>query len=85
MILAVASAFRTERGRWGTLSIVQQIMSDEIIQSIRASYDQPSDEYARQLFNELQNKPLDRQLLDRFAAETVGRGKYAILAVVPDR
>jgi SAM-dependent methyltransferase len=32
------------------------------------SYDQVADEYARRLFDELQHKPLDRQLLDRFAA-----------------
>ena len=50
-------------------------MNDRTVQSIRTSYDQLSDEYARQLFNELRNKPLDRQLLDRFVEETAGRGK----------
>lgn len=34
----------------------------------RASYDRVADEYVRRIFDELQHKPLDRQLLDRFAA-----------------
>ena len=33
----------------------------------RASYDLVADEYGRRIFDELQHKPLDRQLLDRFA------------------
>ena len=49
-------------------------MSDDLIPSIRQSYDRVADEYARQLFNELQNKPLDRELLCRFAADVAGRG-----------
>jgi hypothetical protein len=58
-------------------------MDDKITQSIRKSYDQLSDEYARRLFNELQNKPLDRQLLGRFAVETAGRGKVCDLGCGP--
>jgi SAM-dependent methyltransferase len=34
----------------------------------QASYDLVADEYARRIFDELQHKPLDRELLDRFAA-----------------
>ncbi len=34
----------------------------------QTSYDQVADEYVRRIFGELQHKPLDRQLLDRFAA-----------------
>jgi SAM-dependent methyltransferase len=34
----------------------------------RTSYDLVADEYACRIFDELQHKPLDRQLLDRFAA-----------------
>ena len=34
----------------------------------QTSYDQVADEYVRRFFDELQHKPLDRQLLDRFAA-----------------
>jgi SAM-dependent methyltransferase len=58
-------------------------MDDNITQSIRKSYDQLSDEYARRLFNELQNKPLDRQLLGRFAVETAGRGKVCDIGCGP--
>jgi SAM-dependent methyltransferase len=43
--------------------------------SIRENYDRLADEYARRLFNELQRKPLDRELLDRFAAKVAGRGQ----------
>src|SRR6267142_2731355 len=32
----------------------------------RTSYDQVADEYVQRIFDELQHKPLDRQLLDRF-------------------
>ncbi len=38
------------------------------------SYDQVADEYARRLFDELQHKPLDRQLLDRFATSVRDAG-----------
>ena len=34
----------------------------------QTSYDLVADEYVRRIFGELQHKPLDRQLLDRFAA-----------------
>ena len=34
----------------------------------QASYDLVADEYVRRIFEELQHKPRDRQLLDRFAA-----------------
>jgi SAM-dependent methyltransferase len=34
----------------------------------QTSFDLVADEYVRRIFDELQHKPLDRQLLDRFAA-----------------
>jgi SAM-dependent methyltransferase len=34
----------------------------------QTSFDVVADEYVRRIFDELQHKPLDRQLLDRFAA-----------------
>src|ERR1700723_236353 len=49
-------------------------MPDRAPESIRDSYDRVADEYARRIFDELRNKPLVRQLLDRFAAATTGRG-----------
>ncbi|HBJ88222.1 MAG TPA: class I SAM-dependent methyltransferase [Verrucomicrobiales bacterium] len=36
--------------------------------STQVSYDQVADEYVRRIYDELKHKPLDRQLLDRFAA-----------------
>jgi SAM-dependent methyltransferase len=49
-------------------------MDDNVVQSIRESYDRIADEYALRIFNELQHKPPDRELLNRFAAEIPGRG-----------
>ena len=40
---------------------------------LQASYNRVADEYIRRIFGELQHKPLDRQLLDHFAA-SVGDG-----------
>jgi len=40
----------------------------------RASYDHVADEYVRHIYDELRHKPLDRQLLDRFAARVHGKG-----------
>lgn len=44
-------------------------MSDNPTQT---SYDRLADEYARRMLAELDHKPLDRALLDRFAAQTAG-------------
>jgi ubiquinone/menaquinone biosynthesis C-methylase UbiE len=49
-------------------------MNDKLIESIRESYDRIADEYARRLFHELHQKPLDCELLDRFATQVAGRG-----------
>jgi len=38
-------------------------------QSVRESYDRIAEAYAHRYVNELEHKPLDRELLDRFAAE----------------
>jgi hypothetical protein len=52
-------------------------MDDDTTQSIRESYDRVADEYALRIFNELQHKPLDRELLNRFANEIAGRTFFA--------
>jgi SAM-dependent methyltransferase len=57
-------------------------MSDAI-RSIRESYDRVADEYTRHIFDELQSKPLDRQLLTQFAAEIAGRGRVCDLGCGP--
>jgi SAM-dependent methyltransferase len=43
-------------------------MSADKHNDYQTSYDRVVDEYVRRIFDELQHKPLDRQLLDRFAA-----------------
>jgi ubiquinone/menaquinone biosynthesis C-methylase UbiE len=58
-------------------------MKDDITQSIRDSYDRLADEYARRIFNELQHKPLDRERLNRFAAEVAGRGEVCDMGCGP--
>ena len=49
--------------------------NDSIAKAIRESYDSLADEYASRIFHELQHKPLDRNLLDRFAANTSAHGE----------
>jgi len=56
---------------------------DDITPSIRESYDRLAEEYARRIFNELQHKPLDRELLNRFAADVRGRGNVCDMGCGP--
>jgi SAM-dependent methyltransferase len=58
-------------------------VNDHIALSIRESYDRLAEEYALRIFNELQHKPLDRQLLNRFAAELRGRGQVCDMGCGP--
>jgi SAM-dependent methyltransferase len=51
--------------------------------SIRESYDRLAEEYARRIFDELQHKPLDRELLNRFAKQTKGRGEVCDMGCGP--
>jgi SAM-dependent methyltransferase len=60
-------------------------MGDEnaIEVAIRDSYDRVADEYARRLYRELDQKPLDRELLNRFATSTAGRGQVCDMGCGP--
>jgi SAM-dependent methyltransferase len=49
-------------------------MTDGESRDVQSSYDLVADEYARRIFDELEHKPLDRQLLDRFAARVQAIG-----------
>jgi SAM-dependent methyltransferase len=49
----------------------------------QASYDSVADEYVRRIADELQHKPLDRALLDRFADATRERGPVCDLGCGP--
>jgi len=51
--------------------------------NVRDSYDSAADAYAHHLASELDRKPLDRHLLDRFAEETRGRGLVADIGCGP--
>src|SRR4029453_13828656 len=52
-------------------------------QDCQTSYDLVADEYVRRIFDELQHKPLDRQLLDRFAAGVRGIGPVCDIGCGP--
>jgi SAM-dependent methyltransferase len=49
----------------------------------QTSYDLVADEYVRRIFEELQHKPLDRQLLDRFAASVRDLGPVCDMGCGP--
>ena len=51
--------------------------------SIRESYDRLAEEYTRRIADELQHKPLDRELLDRFAKQTKGQGEVCDMGCGP--
>jgi SAM-dependent methyltransferase len=58
-------------------------MNDNITNSIRESYDRLAEEYARRIADELQHKPLDRALLDRFVRQTRGQGDVCDMGCGP--
>jgi SAM-dependent methyltransferase len=49
-------------------------MEPSQLENLQASYDRVAAEYARRIFDELNDKPLDRQLLDRLAANVPAEG-----------
>lgn len=58
-------------------------MNDPAFNAIRESYDRLADEYTRRIAGELQHKPFDRELLDRFAAAVAGRGDVCDMGCGP--
>jgi SAM-dependent methyltransferase len=56
---------------------------DDLINSIRESYDRVAEEYARRIADELRHKPLDRELLNRFAKQTAGQGEVCDMGCGP--
>jgi ubiquinone/menaquinone biosynthesis C-methylase UbiE len=56
---------------------------DAIQDAIQKSYDRVADEYARHIFSELEHKPLDRELLTRFAAAVKGKGEVCDMGCGP--
>jgi len=58
-------------------------MTRDCVSAIRHDYDQIANEYARRLFNELDRKPQDCQLLHRFAGDVRSRGEVCDLGCGP--
>jgi SAM-dependent methyltransferase len=68
---------------WTLEGLGENCMSDDLAQTIRDNYDRLADEYARRLFDELQHKPLDRELLDRFASHIAQGGEVCDMGCGP--
>ena len=58
-------------------------MSECDPEDTRTSYDRVAAEYARRIYDELRHKPIDRELLDRFASELRGHGPVCDLGCGP--
>jgi SAM-dependent methyltransferase len=56
---------------------------DQTTSDVQSSYDRVAEEYARRIFGELEHKPFDRQLLDRFAARVQRLGPACDLGCGP--
>ena len=50
---------------------------------LAAKYDRVAEKYAAAFFDELERKPFDRSLLDRFAAAVAGRGRVCDVGCGP--
>jgi len=60
-----------------------QRTAEQKTQEVQSGYDRVAEEYARHLYDELQHKPLDRQLLDRLAARVGAAGIVCDLGCGP--
>jgi SAM-dependent methyltransferase len=58
-------------------------MDEQALRTIEKSYDRVADEYARHIFSELEHKPLDRELLTRFAVRLQGKGEICDIGCGP--
>jgi ubiquinone/menaquinone biosynthesis C-methylase UbiE len=58
-------------------------MDTQTTDSVRESYNKIADAYARRYADELQHKPLDRELLSRFAVSVKGQGEVCDLGCGP--
>ena len=58
-------------------------MEQSGITDVQSGYDRIADEYARRIYDELRNKPLDRKLLDRFAESVRNNGVACDLGCGP--
>jgi SAM-dependent methyltransferase len=67
---------RLARGR-------REEMIEQKTSEVQSSYDRVADEYARHIYHELRHKPLDRELLDRFAERVRDAGLACDLGCGP--
>jgi ubiquinone/menaquinone biosynthesis C-methylase UbiE len=58
-------------------------MDERTLHAIQKSYDGIAEEYARHLYFELDNKPLDRELLTHFATRVKGQGAICDMGCGP--
>jgi SAM-dependent methyltransferase len=58
-------------------------MIDRQTSDVQIGYDRVADEYVRRIFGELEHKPLDRKLLDRFAARANAIGPVCDMGCGP--
>jgi SAM-dependent methyltransferase len=58
-------------------------MTQKSIADVQSGYDRIAEEYARRIYGELQHKPLDRSLLDRFAKTVSDTGTACDLGCGP--
>ncbi len=58
-------------------------MDRQQLDNVQATYDSVAEDYARHIFDELQYKPLDRQLLDRLALSVPAGGLICDLGCGP--
>lgn len=58
-------------------------MCNEKIEEIRSSYDLAAEDYAKTCFNELDYKPFDRNIIERFSKLTADKGKVCDLGCGP--
>jgi SAM-dependent methyltransferase len=54
-----------------------------VVSNIQKSYDAVAREYANEIYDELKDKPCDRELLDRFAGRVRGQGRVCDLGCGP--
>ncbi len=77
---APAGALSAQRRDLGALRGRKKIA---LMNTTRSSYDRLAAEYTRLLYNELDHKPLDRELLDRFARLVKGKGRACDMGCGP--
>ena len=53
------------------------------LENVRENYDRVAEEYTRRIFDELAGKPLDRELLTRFAVQVKGHGTVCDMGCGP--